>query len=241
MPIADAVQALSELWPQFERQGIGPDEGSIMEAAAVGMVIDVWRNSPVEDMHASRRGPTDGEMFAESVALQRAAKSVLVSTSPFAIFSLEEHLLNRSRPWAGGGRTLQEMGYGHLGAFQKHVKERVYGLHSLSKDYGRQALLSFLITQAITYGRSHRGMPLWPTIVSEACAIVADPNHEGWRGKGAELLARAPVEMPSPNLLSQTLLDTPDKLPLPVLEWLIYAGPMMIAETLLAAKNAAEG
>jgi len=46
---------------------------AIVNAMAVGLVVEVWRNSPVEDMHSSQRGPSDAAMFAESTALHTKA------------------------------------------------------------------------------------------------------------------------------------------------------------------------
>jgi hypothetical protein len=83
-------------------------EGSAISAAAVGLVELVWRNSPLEDMHADGGlrglGPSDGEMFAESVALHRAAKAAL--PEEFGLLEFEDHVLDRHRPWAAGRRTL---------------------------------------------------------------------------------------------------------------------------------------
>jgi len=45
------------------------DHEAVVSATAVGLVIDVWRNGPVEDMHCGKRGPDDAAMFAESTAL----------------------------------------------------------------------------------------------------------------------------------------------------------------------------
>jgi hypothetical protein len=229
MSNAELVEALMQRWAEWEREGIGPDDDSIMDAAAVGMVIEVWRNSPVEDMHASRRGPTDAEMFAESVALHRVAKAALDSGGHYAIFDFEHHVLDRQRPWAGGGRTLQQMGYGHLGELTKHVKERSDALVSLDRNYGRRALLAYLVSKAVLFGPHHRGMPTWPRIVSNICDMVANPDEARWRGEGAVSLAAAPAGLPSLPLLRQKLLERPDELPLPVLDWLIHSGIMMFA------------
>jgi ABC-2 type transport system ATP-binding protein len=79
-----------------------------VSAAAVGLVELVWRNSPLQDMHAGGGlrglGPSDGEMFAESVALHRAAKAAL--PEEFGLLEFEDHVLDRHRPWAAGRRTL---------------------------------------------------------------------------------------------------------------------------------------
>jgi hypothetical protein len=37
---------------------------AVVSAMAVGLVVDVWRNGPVEDMHCGKRGPDDAAMFA---------------------------------------------------------------------------------------------------------------------------------------------------------------------------------
>ena len=133
---AELLQLVESQWPEWEREGIGPDEESILDAAAVGLVEGVWRNSPLEDMHAGGgtrgRGPTDGEMFAESVALQRVAKAAL--PREYGLLEFEDHVLDRHRPWAAGGRTLQEMGYGHMGAFRTHVRSQTNALLSLRRS-----------------------------------------------------------------------------------------------------------
>jgi hypothetical protein len=49
---ADLAAFAESQWPEREREGIGPDEDTIVSAAAVGLVELVWRNSPLEDMHA---------------------------------------------------------------------------------------------------------------------------------------------------------------------------------------------
>lgn len=82
------------MWPA----GRVPDP----ERRAVGLVEKAWRNSPVEDMHANRRGPSDGEMSAESVALDRVAADALANRTDRPLLEFERHLLDRTRPWAGG-------------------------------------------------------------------------------------------------------------------------------------------
>ena len=69
-----------------------------MSALAVGLVIDVWRNGPVEDMHCGERGPDDAAMFAESTALHEQAVTALTAGNrPTGLLQFEEHLLDRQR------------------------------------------------------------------------------------------------------------------------------------------------
>ena len=55
---------------------------AVVSAMAVGLVIDVWRNGPVEDMHCGKRGPDDAAMFAESTALHDRAFTALTAVLP---------------------------------------------------------------------------------------------------------------------------------------------------------------
>ena len=92
-----------------------------LSAMAVGLVIDVWRNGPVEDMHSATRGPSDAGMLAESTSLHdQAAKALTVEDRPIGLLDFEDYLLDRGRPWAGtGGKTLKDLGYGFLGQYRR--------------------------------------------------------------------------------------------------------------------------
>ena len=77
---------------------------AVMSAMAVGLVIDVWRNGPVEDMHCGKRGPDDAAMFAESTSLHEQTVTALTAGNrPTGLLEFEDHLLDRERPWAGTG------------------------------------------------------------------------------------------------------------------------------------------
>lgn len=81
----------------------GPD--AIVQAMAVGLVIEVWRNGPVEDMHSSRRGPSDAAMFAESTALQdEAVKALTAKHRDFGLIDFERHPIGPRAAvgWYGG-------------------------------------------------------------------------------------------------------------------------------------------
>lgn len=202
-------------------------------AAAVGLVIEVWRNSPVENMHAGRRGPSDAAMFAESTALHTAAVTALTTPRPTSgLLGFEEHLLDRNRPWAGsGGRTLSDLGYGNLGDYRRHVKDRINALMALAGHTCVPAPLeNYLIPRALMYGRNHKGMPGWPIIVHRIGLLLADPGHPLWYGerRGHQALHALPAQVTSVDELTAALLTNPASLPQDVLEWLtdhlLYSG-----------------
>ena len=196
---------------------------AVVSAMAVGLVIEAWRNSPVEDMHASERGLDDAAMFAESTALHgKAVEALTADNRVFGLLGFEDHLLDRTRPWAGtGGRNLYDLGYGHLGEYKRHVKGRTNAMISLNEHTCvRDPLEPYLVNRAFLYGREHLGMPGWLLIVERIGALLTDPAHPAWRDTGTEALAEMPEEARSAEQLSASLLSTPYKLPPDVLKWL---------------------
>ena len=198
-----------------ERYGKADISGhEAVSAMAVGLVIDVWRNGPVEDMHCGNHGPHDAAMFAESTSLHDQAVTALTAANrPIGLLEFEKHLLDRERPWAGtGGKTLKDLGYGFLGQYRRHVKDHInklldLGHHTCIAD----PLEPLLITTAFLYGRHHIGMPRWPVIVERIGILLADPAHAEWGqdGEGVRALTEMPQETPSPEELAAALLSAP--------------------------------
>jgi hypothetical protein len=198
---------------------------AVINAMAVGLVIEVWRNSPVEDMHASSRGPSDAAMFAESTTLHTEAVNALTATNrSFGLIDFEKLLLDRKRVWAGtDGKPLKDLGRGFLGHYDRHVKDRTNSLIGLTgHTCVTDPLQVYLIPKALMFGRDHKGMPCWPVIVERIGILLANPNHPAWREKerGAQALAEAPVGLPSIDHLTTALLTAPSTLPTEILEWL---------------------
>src|SRR2546427_1702781 len=157
---------------------------AVVSAMAVGLVIDVWRNGPVEDMHCGKRGPDDAAMFAESTSLHdQAVRALTAGNRPVGLLEFEDHLLDRQRPWAGtGGKTLKDLGYGFLGQYRRHVKDHInrlldLGHHPCISDPLEPLLITTALLYGHLYGRHHKGMPRWPVIVERIGILLADPAH----------------------------------------------------------------
>lgn len=137
---------------------------AVVSAMAVGLVIDVQRNGPVEDMYCAKRGPSDAAMFAESTSLHdQAIKALAAGDRPIGLRQFEDHLLDRGRPWVGtGGKTLKDFGYRFLGQYRRHVKDHISTLldlshHTCVADPARTPP----DRHRLRYGRNHKGMPKW--------------------------------------------------------------------------------
>lgn len=201
----------------------GPDD--VVPAMAVGLVIEVWRNGPVEAMHGGRHGPTDAAMFAESTALHNdAVKALTAQNRGSALIEFEEHLLDRVRPWAGTrGKALKDLGRGHLGEYDRHVKDRINALLAIDRHTcASDPMQVYLIGRALTFGRNHKGMPGWAVVVDRIHVLLSNPEHPAWRGdgRGAQALAEMPPHVSSIDHLTDILRTEPFMLPVDVLEWL---------------------
>ena len=123
------------------------------------------------------------------------------------------------------------MGYGHLAAFEKHVKTQINILMNISEANGLEVLLKYLTAFTAMSGNQHYGMPSWTGTVSGVRAVIQNPAHPAWAGRGNDVIAAAPAQTPAVDELCQALLDAPDRLPLPVLDWLTQRGVMMAAQS----------
>ncbi|MGW4339164.1 hypothetical protein ACWEK5_41155 [Rhodococcus koreensis] len=201
------------------------DPNAVVNAMAVGLVEEIWRNGPVEGMHSGRRGPSDAAMFAESTDLQVQAVHALRSPSrEQGLLTFEQHLLDRNRPWAGtGGRNLRDLGYGYLGDYARHIKSRTNTMlnlnaHSCVDD----PLEVYLVNRALTMGHDHKGMPAWAIIVDRIGTLLESPHHPAWHDdlRGEEARTHMPPDIVSVEALKATLLDQPSDLSDDVLSWL---------------------
>ena len=84
-------------------------------------------------------------------------------------------------------------------------------------------------------------MPRWPAIAGSVQELLLTPDHPAWLGDSPRLerdaaLAVAPPGTPPPDTLHRALLDGPDMLPLPVLDWLT-GRVMLMARSLTSARE----
>lgn len=224
----EIAEFISQNWEKLRAdRNISRVDDSLTKAAAGGLVKLAWRNSPVENMHASKRGPSDGEMWAESVALNRVAQRLIATGNPTFVYKFEDHLLDRQRRWAGG-KTLREIGYGNLGDFTRHVKSTTDAFSDFEDNYGWEVFLGRLAWAA---DDRHWAMPRWPKITQLVRHLVENPDDPAWLGDGKEALKGVPSSMPDPETLESILLRSPDELPIDILQWLISQGVMMAASS----------
>ncbi|KOG85384.1 hypothetical protein ADK38_37010 [Streptomyces varsoviensis] len=194
--------------------GIDADDTDVLvRAAAVGLVAEAWREGPLEAIHAADHGPSDGEIFAQSVDLYRRARAALVAardSGPEALLAFVAIASDVDLPWAGGSRfALRTMPSGPVAEFVQHVDDRVWFTAEVMREQGWRAGLLHRAASAVFKAPHHFGMPGWPETVASAMERLAAP---GPTDRPEVLSDSAQVEA--------ALLEAPDRLGVDALDWL---------------------
>ncbi|WP_030751528.1 hypothetical protein [Streptomyces griseus] len=191
------------------------DDEVLLDAAAVGLVTDAWRDGPLDEIHAAPDGPGDGEVFAQSVDLYRRARTALAAAQddPGALAAFVAVASDVRLPWAGesGFRLRSVSGpAAHLvPEFVEHVGNRVWFTTEVMREQGwRTALLHRAVTAAVR-APEHFGMPAWPAVVAAAMPRLAALDR-----------SQAPRALHDLAAVEEALLKAPDRLGAAALDWL---------------------
>jgi len=202
-------QALVVL-PHF---GIDPDDTDVLvRAAAVGLVADVWREGPLEVIHSAEDGPSDGEIFAQSVDLYRRARAALVAAQddgPEALLAFVAVASDVDLPWAGGSHFALRTVSDSVAEFVQHVDDRVWFTAGVMREQGWRAGLLHRATSAALKASTHFGMPGWPGAVASAMERLAVLDRSG-----------APETLTDLAVVEAALLEAPDRLGTDALDWI---------------------
>ncbi|MGA5700160.1 hypothetical protein [Peterkaempfera bronchialis] len=193
--------------------GVDPDDTELLvSAAAVGLVADAWRDGPLDAIHAADGGPSDGELFAQSVDLYRRARAAIIAAredGPDALLAFQAVASDVNLPWAGGSCfTLRASGE-PTGEFVKHVDDRVWYTSKAMREHGWREALLYRAASATFKAPTHFGMPRWPAAVASAMERLAVLDRSGAPASLADLAA---VEV--------ALLEAPDRLGADALDWI---------------------
>ncbi|MFI1381218.1 hypothetical protein [Embleya sp. NPDC020886] len=193
--------------------GIDADDTDVLlNAAAVGLVSDAWREGPLDEIHAADDGPSDGEVFAQSVDLYRRARASLVAArddGPEALLAFVAVASNLDLPWAGGSRfvlrTMSESG----AEFVRHIDDRVWFTAEMMRKQGWRAGLLHRAMSAAFTASTHFGMPGWSAAVTSAMERLAAADRSD-----------APEALTDLAAVEAALHEAPDRLGADALDWI---------------------
>ncbi|WP_338931195.1 hypothetical protein WEB32_09970 [Streptomyces netropsis] len=195
--------------------GIDADATDVLvSAAAVGLVAEAWREGPLDVIHTADHGPSDGEIFAQSVDLYRRARAALVAArddGPDVLLAFVAVASDVDLPWAGGSRFALRTVPEFVGKFVQHVDDRVRFTAEVMRDQGWRAGLLHRATSAALKAPTHFGMPGWPGAVASAMERLAVLDRSGAPDALADLAA-----------VEASLLEAPDQLGADALDWISH-------------------
>ncbi|MFG2291255.1 hypothetical protein ACGFOU_34910 [Streptomyces sp. NPDC048595] len=190
------------------------DTDVLVSAAAVGLVADAWREGPLDVIHAADNGPSDGEIFAQSVDLYRRARAALVAAQddgPEVLLSFVAVASDVDLPWAGGSRFVLRTMSESAPEFVQHVHDRVRFTAEVMREQGWRAGLLHRAASAAFKAPTHFGMPGWPSAVASAMERLALLDRSG-----------APEALADLAAVEASLLEAPDQLGADALDWISH-------------------
>ena len=199
----------------LERFGIDADDTDVLvSAAAVGLVADAWREGPLDVIRAADDGPSDGEIFAQSVDLYRRARSALWAArgdGPEALLAFVAVASDVDLPWAGGSRFTLRTVSESAAEFVQHVDDRVWFTAEVMREQGWRAGLQYRAVSAVLKAPTHFGMPGWPGAVASAIERLSLIDRSG-----------APEVLADLTAVEASLLKAPDQLGTDALCWISH-------------------
>ncbi|MFF5517588.1 hypothetical protein [Streptomyces coeruleorubidus] len=193
--------------------GIDADDTDLLvSAAAVGLVAVAWRDGPLETIREAGGGPSDGEVFAQSVDLYRRARAALLAAredGPEALLAFQAVASDVDLPWAGGSSFTLRGGGEPTEEFRENVDNRVWYTSKVMREQGwRVAVLHRAAPAALT-DPTHFGMPGWPSAVASAMERLATLDRSD-----------APDALADLAVVEAALLEAPDRLGTAALDWI---------------------
>ncbi|HEX2809411.1 MAG TPA: hypothetical protein VHN80_24885 [Kineosporiaceae bacterium] len=195
----DGVRAVHGIDPALDRDGL-------TGLAAVRLTLVLWRNSPLEDIHAAATGLDDGQMLAANVEVTRLLLTH-VHHEGVDWDTIVEVLTDPARPVAGTPLVMTGT-RSEIFALSAHIRDHVQQYRRAQQLVGWPRLLRAL---ALMCQSNWWGTPWWPDTVTqwltEAAETIRSDAPPGWRD----------VER-----LGGALLEAPDALPQVVRTWCVH-------------------
>ncbi|GAA1182257.1 hypothetical protein F4556_005412 [Kitasatospora gansuensis] len=165
----------------------------LVDAAAVGLVADVWRDGPLDAIHAAGTGPSNGEIFAQSVDLYRTARAALLAArdgGPEELFVFQTIASDVRLRWAGGSSfTLMACGE-PTEEFCQYVDSGIWFTGKQMKELGWRTALMHRAVSAAVKTPGHFGMPGWPAVAATALRRFGALDRAGAPGTLHDLRSR---------------------------------------------------
>lgn len=217
--------------------GLDPDALSVLRNLfVVGALHKLWRNGPIEDVHASKGGPSDGQMlrmntymtFRIQAIFDRWIESSQVSSlDDLTVAQLEvlmtglEELLESTAAKVAPDTTLGAVAGEWVFEVIQNARDKTYAAKMLGTEIGAAPVIYAWVLE----GRTHRdlwGTPEWPLIVTKFLKVLDEPDDAFWNGRYESRTAS--IDADGRLQLERLLRDRPWDMTTDVADAAVYAG-----------------
>lgn len=203
-------------------QDLGLTADQVLWAGAVGFTQVAWRNTALEDWHASPTGLDDGEMMRANASTTRIVHEGLVQGQSWADIATRITAADRLLP---DGRTLRSAMGRVLHGVREEAADQAATQQAVEDAHGREVALSRAVALTTFSGSDWWGMPSWPPRVRRFIEALSNPRDPHW-GEAARWWRdheQGPPMVRNLDELQAALLAGPDTLDAEAAAWCVSA------------------
>ncbi len=181
-PVEPTLQALAALAREHLGLDADRDRVEMAQLAAVGLTVQAWRNTSLEDLHASDHpsgGFPDSQMMRFNIATFQLV-SRHVTADAFDWPRLRAALTDPDRVLPGG-ITVGELAGGAFDLLAHDIRAALAAARSLERRAGTQYLIALLALRGGVSYKEWYGSPWWPDVVEMFIESLTDRASAAWR------------------------------------------------------------
>jgi hypothetical protein len=205
--------------------GLDPDSDRVpmMGLAAIGLTVQAWRNTSLEDLHAGDHvngGLPDSDMMRFNIATFRVVKEH-VAPDRCEWDALQAALTDPDRILPGGS-TVGALAGGEFEQLASDVRNALSISRLIERQRGFPFLRTLLAVQAGTSNKEWYGSPWWQDVVKVFIELLDDPASSAW--KYDERYEPVPPAACDRTVLAEALLEKPESLDDQAIFWCLKHG-----------------
>lgn len=217
------LEELSNLIEEHLGLSLEDDGPAMAQLAAIGLTLEAWRNTSLEDLHAGSHpsgGFSDEDMMRFNIATFRVL-SGCITAEGFDWDGLRAALTDPDRVLPGGV-TVGGLAGEEFERLAADSRRALAGFRHIEQERGFAYVLTFLALRASLSYKGWYGCPWWPDVVDLFIELLADPSSSAWKhDEGREV---EPPQVADRQALTQVLLEAPESLDDDSIYWCLKHG-----------------
>lgn len=222
-PEPPSAERLDELAAEYLGITFDTNPDGIVRLAALGLTSAAWRNTTLEDVHASnhpRGGFSDTSMMRFNIATTRVVAK-FVRADGVAWSGLRAALTDPERTLPGGLTVGRLMG-DELDELVDEAEAILRGAERMEDDFGARYALTYLAMRGTIWCKDWYWSPWWGDTVDAFIELLADPTSSAWdRDDGR---SPAPASVADRDRLRDVLRTQPETLDDAAIRWCLRHG-----------------